>query len=130
MQPRTDEERIELKLEMRRYRENKEKLRRRKEEAKRRRQIVAETVEPPKKHSKLVDGLPSLIYNNDDDDDDDTSDEDERINSVENKIDNRTVEIQDEPLIPICIDELEALKNSVDTTIAINKSSHKSDHKP
>lgn len=114
---------------MRRYRENKEKLRRRKEEAKRRRQIeVSATVEPAKKYSKLVDGLPQLVYD-DNDDDDDTTDDDEPTNSVESKLDNRTAEIQDEPLIPICIDELEALKKSVDTTIATNKSSHKSDHK-
>lgn len=79
-QPRSEEERAALKLEMRRYKENKEKLRRRKEEARLRR--VSASLAPPampsallscppgadpditppiRKLGKLTDGLPVIV---------------------------------------------------------------------
>lgn len=53
IQPRSEEERIDLKLEMKRYKENKEKIKRQKAEAKRRK------IEPvQRKLKKLTEGLP------------------------------------------------------------------------
>ncbi|KAJ6645463.1 Histone-lysine N-methyltransferase SETD2, partial [Pseudolycoriella hygida] len=70
--PRTDEERIQSKIEMQKYKANKEKLRRRRENAKLRTHGLSE---PSRKLKKLTDGLP--VVSQQDDEMDDTDEEEE-----------------------------------------------------
>lgn len=115
-------------MEMRRYRENKEKLKRRKEEAKRRRQLTTiSSHETPKKYSKLVDGLPPLVY---DEDDDSTDDEEPfpNVGSSEMSRSTETVVAADEPAPFRFVDELDALKPS--DTVKIISKNYKLDAKP
>lgn len=68
IQPRTDEERLQSKIEMQRYKANKEKLRRRRENAKLRQHSSSE---PSRKLKKLTDGLPEIVNENEETDDED-----------------------------------------------------------
>ncbi len=73
-QPRTDEERLQGKIEGQKYKANKEKMRRRRENAKLR--PHSSSSEPSRKLKKLTEGLP-IVSQQDVDVDEETDDEDE-----------------------------------------------------